>query len=110
MRKPLLVILILLFTLFGQAQSTSRPKVRAITAFVTITPNDYRGELKRVRDVLGEVQKEYETAGYEVQSVRITTQPFPTYVKSMSRADALKLLQQLDALSIEGKYAFNIGP
>jgi len=110
MRKRFLTVLVVLFSFFVQAQTTSRPKVRAITAFVDITPTGYRAELKKVRDVLAEVQKEYETAGYEVQSVRITTQPFPTYVKSMSRADALKLLQQLDALSIEGKYAFNIGP
>jgi len=110
MRKRLLIALLLLFTVFLQAQTTSRPKVRAITAFVNIAPAGYRGELKKVRDVLGEVQKEYETAGYEVQSVRITTQPFPTYVKGMQHAEALKLLQQLDALSIAGKYDFNIGP
>ena len=110
MRKRWLIILVVLSALFVQAQTTSRPKVRAITAFVDITPTGYRAELKKARDVLAEIQKEYETAGYEVQSVRITTQPFPTYVKSMPRAAALKLLQQLDALSIEGNYAFNIGP
>jgi len=110
MRKRSLIVLVLLSTLFVQAQTTSRPKVRAITAFVSITPTGYDAELKRVRDVLGEIQKEYENAGYQVQSVRITTQPFPTYVKGRSRAQALKLLKQLDALSIEGKYDFNIGP
>ena len=110
MPKRLLAIFVLLSSLFVYAQTTSKPKVRAITAFVNITPTGYRAELKKVRDSLAEIQKDYESAGYQVQSVRITTQPFPAYVKGMSRPDALKFLQELDALSIQGNYAFNIGP
>ena len=110
MPKLLLTILVLLSNLFLQAQATSKPKVRAITAFVNITAGNYRAELKKFREVLGQIQKDYETAGYEVQSVRITTQPFPAYVRGMSHADELKFLQELDTLSIEGKYDFNIGP
>ncbi|HWY68872.1 MAG TPA: DUF711 family protein [Terriglobales bacterium] len=110
MPKRLLAIFVLLSSLFVCAQTTSKPKVRAITAFVNITPSGYRAELKKVRDSLAEIQKDYESAGYQVQSVRITTQPFPAYVKGMSRPDALKFLQELDALSIQGNYAFNIGP
>jgi uncharacterized protein len=110
MPKRLLAIFVLLSSLFVCAQTTSKPKVRAITAFVNITPTGYSAERKKVRDSLAEIQKDYESGGYQVQSVRITTQPFPTYVKGMSRPDALKFLQALDALSIEGKYDFNIGP
>jgi uncharacterized protein (UPF0210 family) len=110
MRRRLTVFLIILCSSFGFAQSTSKPKVRAITAFVNITPTNYHAELKETRDFLAGVQAEYEQAGFEVQSVRITTQPFPEYVKGMSHQRALQLLQELDGLSAAGKYDFNVGP
>jgi uncharacterized protein len=110
MRKCLIAVVIILCSVFAFPQSTSKPKVRAITAFVNISSTNYRAELKKTRDLLGKIQQEYEQSGYEVQSVRITTQPFPLYVKGMSRADALKFLQDLDKLSGEGKYDFNVGP
>jgi uncharacterized protein (UPF0210 family) len=110
MRKLLVTLFVLLFSTFAYPQNTSRPKVRAITAFVNINRANYKTELTKTQEFLAAAQAEYEKAGFEVQSVRITTQPFPEYVKGLPRQQALQFLQELDSLAVAGKYDFNVGP
>lgn len=58
----------------------------------------------------------HQKAGYEVESVRITTQPFTDYTRGLSRDDALAFLREYDAfIEAESKGAGveidpNIGP
>jgi uncharacterized protein (UPF0210 family) len=45
-----------------------------------------------------------------VAGIRISTQPFPDYTSTLSRADALKLLRGIDDLAAKLEFAPNIGP
>jgi uncharacterized protein (UPF0210 family) len=92
------------------AQTTDKPKVRAITAFVRLTPSDMEAKLADALKFLQATKAAYEKHGYEVESVRITTQPFPEIVKGMSSSDALALLQKIDAWAQKNSVDPNIGP
>ncbi|MGZ4789117.1 MAG: DUF711 family protein [Terriglobales bacterium] len=107
MRK-LTVLALVLFSVFSAAQD--RPKVRAITAFVRITPANYDTKIADALKTLRSAKSAYEQHGYTVESIRITTNPFPEIVDSMSQADALVFLQKLDALSQREGFDPNIGP
>jgi uncharacterized protein (UPF0210 family) len=49
-------------------------------------------------------------AGYEVQTVRITTQPFPEYTKGMARPDILAFFSDFNALAKKEDILVGIGP
>src|SRR6185437_629966 len=48
--------------------------------------------------------------GYEVQTVRIVTQPFPELVAGLSDANALAFLKELDQLAAQKEFSANVGP
>jgi uncharacterized protein len=87
----------------------SRPKVRAVTAFINIDARTLEAEVASTMKFLDGAREAYRKAGFEVQGVRIVTQPFPRYTAGMSRADALALLHRLDALAAKFGFAPNIG-
>jgi uncharacterized protein (UPF0210 family) len=91
------------------AQS-AKPKVRAITAFVSMTPANYRQEVTQALGMLRTAKAAYEQHGYTVETIRIVTQPFPALVKGMSQADALAFLQKFDELAQKESFDPNIGP
>jgi len=103
----LLLVIAVSLPLFAQSD---RPKVRAITAFVRITPSDYETKIADALKMLRAAKSDYEHHGYTVESIRITTNPFPEIVKGMSQSDALALLQKLDTLSQRESFDPNIGP
>jgi uncharacterized protein (UPF0210 family) len=93
----------------GHAQTSPRPKVRAITAFVRLDTKDYNQQLAATAQNLGVAKKKFEGKGWEVETVRITMQPFPEFVHGLARDKALALLLDLDSLA-SGHYDFNVGP
>ena len=86
-----------------------RPKVRAITAFISLSRSDYKRELADTVQKLNIAKKKFEQSGWVVETIRITTQPFPEFVRGLPRAKALEFLLELDNLAA-GNYEFNIGP
>ena len=83
------------------------PKVRTITGFV-----QFNGDLTQVTNTLTVLRKaktEFESSGYEVETLRVTTNPFPDYVNGMPVDKALALLKQLDDLSVQEGCTVNIG-
>ena len=86
-----------------------RPKVRAITAFISLSAANYKEQLANTARALNVAKGMYEQSGWVVETMRITTQPFPEYVRGVPRAKALELLMELDNLAA-GNYEFNIGP
>jgi len=76
-----------------RAADRAKPKVRAVTGFITIDAKSYPSQFEEAAKFLTQVRETIEGAGYEVQGIRITTQPFPDYTRGLSRADALKLLR-----------------
>ena len=87
-----------------------KPKIRAITAFVQIDRAHYREQIAETLKMLRHAKMEFEKGGYEVESVRITTQPFPEYVRGLSREQALEFFRAYDELAIKESFAPNIGP
>ena len=89
------------------AAPAAKPKVRAITGFVTIDPKNYPEQLTETVQFLRKISEAVKAAGYDVAGIRISTQPFPEYTKGLSRADALKRLRDINAVSqqIQGNFA-----
>ena len=106
MRKAILSAL-LAATALGAA---TRPKVRAITAFVDVDAQGYTREIEETVKFLNTARDAYRAAGWEVETVRIATQPFPVFTKGLSHDAALAMLRGIDALG--GKLGFtpSIGP
>jgi uncharacterized protein len=89
--------------------SERKPRIRTITAFVRIDSSRYRQQLEDAVAVLRRAKTGFEKNGYEVQTIRITTQPFTQYVGSRSAAEALDFFKNLDDLSKRGSFLLNIG-
>src|SRR3954453_19008327 len=87
----------------------SRPKVRAVTAFINIDAKNYETQYADTMRFLNSAADAYRAAGFEVEGVRIATQPFPQYIRGMKSDDALHLLQNIDALSRKLNFRPNIG-
>ena len=93
--------------LFGA--DPGRPKVRAVTAFINIDSKNYEAEIQKTMQFLNGARDAYVAAGWEVETVRIVTQPFAKYVGGMKRDEAIVFFKKLDALSAKLKYSGNIG-
>src|SRR5215471_2212581 len=88
----------------------SNPKVRAITGFVRIDRTNFLKQIKDTVVVLQSAESEFKSSGYEVESIRITTQPLAELVSGLSEEQALAFLKNLDDLSATEKFIPNIGP
>jgi uncharacterized protein (UPF0210 family) len=94
----------------SQAADYTKPKVRAITAFVTLERASYARQIAATLAVLREAQRDLEHEGYAVETVRITTQPLADLVRGLSDAEALVYLRELDDLAAKENFLPNIGP
>ena len=55
-------------------------------------------------------QSRYGLAGYDVQTIRITTQPFPEYTRAMSKDAALEYFHHLDDMAKAENFSISVGP
>src|SRR5882757_1528623 len=112
--KPLCLAAILLASLHLFAQTgepgATNPKVRAITAFVRLDQDNYQKQIADALAVLNNAKTKFESAGYEVETIRITTQPLADVIKGMPEDKALAFLRQINDLSIKDKFLPNVGP
>jgi len=93
-----------------QDPAYTRPKVRAITGFVRLERNHYTQQIAETLSVLRAAKAGFEQQGYEVETLRIVTQPLGELVKGQSDPDALAFLKSLDDLSVKEKFLANVGP
>jgi uncharacterized protein (UPF0210 family) len=100
----------LLTALLLPAAGAPKPKVRAITAFITIDTKSYPAQIEETVKFLNQVRDAVKAAGYDVAGIRISTQPFPEYTRGLSHDEALKVLQGIDDLAGKLQFAPNIGP
>src|SRR5882762_467628 len=103
-------VFFLLAALATPASAQEKPKVRAITAFVRMDPAQFRQQIADTLTFLRNAKARFELAGYEVQTVRISTQPFPEYTNGMSKQEALAFFHDLDALGTKENVLIGIGP
>jgi uncharacterized protein len=110
MLKPVMRLAALALSLTVLTSAAQQPKVRAITAFMDIDTKSYAAQLEETAKFLNTVRQAYTNAGFEVETIRIATQPFPQYTRGLSHADALKLLRDIDAIATRLNFSPAIGP
>jgi len=98
----------------GAQQKTAappdRPKIRAITAFINLDRAQYKEQVADALKMLKRAQTIFESRGYQVQTIRIATQPFPEYTKGLTTEQAVAFFKEYDALAVKEKFAASIGP
>jgi uncharacterized protein len=87
-----------------------KPRIRTVTAFVRIQSSEPRSQIEPAVSMLRQAKAAFENGGYEVQTTRITTQPFVQYAGDRSVTEALNLLKNLDEMSRRDAFLLNIGP
>jgi uncharacterized protein (UPF0210 family) len=103
------LILAFSFSLAAPAQS-EKPRVRAITAFVRLDRSTWQSQVAEALRTLREAKSQFEASGYQVQTIRITTQPLAELVQGLTESQALDFLKQFDQLSAKEKFTPNVGP
>jgi uncharacterized protein len=102
---------LIVFSLFSiPLAGQNNPKVRAITAFVRLDRANWQSQIADTLTVLHKVQAAFEAEGYQVETVRITTQPLAELVSGFSEDQALAFLTQLNELSLKQNFLPDIGP
>jgi uncharacterized protein (UPF0210 family) len=91
-------------------ESPTKPKIRAVTAFVRLDLAQYKTQIAEALVFLRKAKASYEKAGYEVETIRITTQPFPEYTQGLSSEQALDFFRDYDALAVKQGFDAAIGP
>jgi hypothetical protein len=104
------VLLIAVAAPSPRAADPVKPRIRAITGFVTIDQKSYPAQLEETVAFLNKVRDAVKAAGYEVAGVRISTQPFPAFTRGLGRDAALDLLRRINDLAATLRFAPNIGP
>jgi uncharacterized protein (UPF0210 family) len=102
--------IVLAFALAAVARADEQPKVRAITAFVRLDRQKFAGQIAETLGVLRTTKAALEKAGYEVQTIRITLQPFAVMVRGVSREDVLAFYRDYEALAKKENFLTAIGP
>ena len=102
-------LLAVLCASLAQAQAYTKPRVRAITGFVRLDRAGYLRQISDALSVLRAAQAEFEKQGYEVQTIRIVTQPLGELVSGQSDAAALAFLKDFDELSAREHFLPSVG-
>ena len=96
----------------GPAPDPAGPgfRIRTITAGTTLRGPADTERLHAALTFLKNAKRAVADAGYEVQTVRIATQPFLEGATTRARADALPALQALDRTMVAEGVLLSIGP
>ena len=90
---------------------TSRPvRVRTITAGLELSPRGESSRLASTLDFLADAKRTLVNAGYEVQTLRLATNPWLASAPPSERQQLLARLRELDKLVTERGVILSIGP
>src|SRR5260370_1165983 len=92
------------------APAAEKPKIRAITAFINLDRAQYQQQVADALTLLKRARTTMESRGYQVQTIRIATQPFPEYTKGLTKEQAIAFFKEYDALAVKEKFLASIGP
>ena len=110
MSYRLLCLMLLVSAVSPLALAQAKPRVRAITAFVRLDREHYQNQVRDALAFLHRAQAACQGAGFEVQTLRITTQSFPEYTRGLSRDQQLAFFRSLDELAQQQGFIASIGP
>src|SRR5450432_3512990 len=94
--------LCLLFSLTAvlySQETTHQFRVRTVTAGITLNSLADTTTLNAAIDFLKKAKQAYIDKGYEVQTIRVSTQNFYKYLNQYSYSDALPFLVKLDKIA-----------
>jgi uncharacterized protein len=110
-RSLVQILLFLFLVILGTpVTEAENPAVRAITAFIRIDRAQYKSQIEEAISVLNQAKQEFEKNGYEVQYIRLTTQPFPLYIHGLTKEEALQFFKSMEALLPKKHFMGSIGP
>src|SRR5260370_21603333 len=87
-----------------------RFRIRTVTAGVNLKNTSDLATVESAIEFLQRAGKKLEDEGYEIQTLRIATQPLPEYLHGKSRAEALADLKAIDGLVSARDVLISIGP
>ncbi|HUL14758.1 MAG TPA: DUF711 family protein [Terriglobales bacterium] len=87
-----------------------KPKIRAVTAFVTLDRSQYQKQITDAVTMLKRARTIFESRGYPVETIRIATQPFPEYSKGLTVQEEISFFRGLDAIAAHDGFILAIGP
>ena len=94
----------------AQGAMPDKPAIRAVTAFVTLDKDNYAARMDETAKFLAQAKTALNQAGFPGAGGRVTTEPFPQYIKGMKREEALALIGALKKIAADDHLALNIGP
>jgi uncharacterized protein len=92
------------------SSAAENPKVRTVTAFIRLDTTQYKQQVADTLKILRNAKARFDLAGYTVETIRISTQPFPEYTRGMSKQDTLAFFHDLDNLAKQEGFIVSIGP
>lgn len=110
MNRVKIVLLLAWLLFYTLAWPAEKPKVRAITGFVRLDRAQYQTQMREALDVLRKAKAVFEQAGYEVQGLRISTQPFPEYILGLPKQEAIAFLREYCTLAQKENFMAALGP
>ncbi len=93
-----------------QAAPQEKQKIRAITAFLNLDRAQAQQQVADAMKMLKYARTVFESRGFEVETIRIATQPFPEYTKGLSAQQAVAFFKDYDAVAAKNGFAASIGP
>ncbi|MGH9714633.1 MAG: DUF711 family protein [Candidatus Acidiferrales bacterium] len=92
------------------AEPPAKPKIRAVTAFIRLDRAQYKTQIAETLAFLRKAKAAFEKTGFEVQTIRITTQPFPEYTRGLSLQQLQAFFHEYDALAVKEGFDASVGP
>jgi hypothetical protein len=77
---------------------------------VRLDRQSYRVQVEDALKMLRSARDRFRNAGYEVETIRITSQPFPEYIDGLTEQQALEFFHQYDQLAQREGFTPDIGP
>ena len=108
-KKTTILIFLVLFVTNLYSQHPPLFRIRTITAGVNLSGLTDTLSIKSAIEFLKKAKHEYISRGYEVQTLRISTQNFHTYLRQHSYDGALPFLARLDAIAKGENIMLSIG-
>jgi uncharacterized protein (UPF0210 family) len=94
----------------GQKAPSDYPRIRAVTAFVHVDKATPAAQIDDAAKFLQTAQAAFNQAGFAGAAGRVTTQPFPQYIKGLDRSAAISLIDGLSQAAARDHVRLNIGP
>ena len=94
----------------AQGAAPDNPAIRAVTAFIAIDKDNYTARMEETAQFLAAAKTALNQAGFPGAGGRVTTQPFPQYIKGMSHEEALVLIGAIKKTAATNHLGLNLGP